>query len=208
MKERPILFSTPMVKAVQDGRKTHTRRIIKYPSDLIGELCPYGQLGDFIYVRETHYLYGKWFKNGISKTGKQKWTFEAANREVRYFDNPPDIIRRNSYRELGWYKRPAIFMPRWASRITLQIKDIRAERVQDISEADALDEGIDTESETYAIAEYNQNMGVRGCGNVVYSRSYYPSICCFAELWDSINAKRGYSWGDNPWVWVIEFKKV
>lgn len=236
MNERPILFSTEMVKAILDGRKTQTRRVInKQPLDILPMIdcandgwvtldsknpnhgsiikCRYGQPGDHLWVRETF---------GVIQYD------QTVIYKADCDDEALDIAR--DY--LKW--RPSIHMPRWASRLNLEVKSVRAERVQDISEADAFDEGIDTESETYAIAENNQNAGVSGCGNVVYSRSYYPSICCFRNLWDSINAKPkpvlidkkidhyvSYPWETgtrvetykglphyifgNPWVWAVEF---
>ena len=92
--------------------------------------------------------------------------------------------------DCGWEKRPSIFMPRWASRITLLIKDIRVERVQDISPSDACEEGIFTGS---------------GHDCVVEPPLPYP-VATFKVLWNSINAKRGYGWDVNPWVWVIKFE--
>ena len=97
----------------------------------------------------------------------------------------------------GW--RPSIFMPRWASRITLEIVSVRAERVQDISENDAEAEGIELWQEVF-FREYN-----KPDNNPGWTRD--PRLS-FQTLWDSINAKRGYGWDVNPWVWVIEFKKL
>jgi len=181
IKERPILFSGPMVRAILDGRKTMTRRVIKYPAvtvehdriiagrfidpktgcvdgqfDVIA--CPYGQPGDRLWVRETYNSCG----------GKP---FYRADGELH-----PD-----------WKWRPSIFMPRWASRITLEITAVRVERLKDITIEDAQAEGVTP-------------LGVEGDG-----RRWRAA---FRELWDSLNAKRGHGWGANPWVWVISFKRV
>jgi len=231
VKERPILMCTPMVLATLAGIKTQTRRVVtpkpdngpddwdnattlecgfyfptiydkngtEQPADeqvfgaynCEGEAwkCPFGKVGDRLWCKETHYRFGKWAKNGFTKTGKQAWTFDAVGKEVKYLDKPPVVdLRKRGERDLGWYKRPSIFMPRWASRITLEITGIRVERVQDISEADAQAEGVS------GIATHTP-----------YPRQFRDS---FEALWDSINAKRGYPWSSNPWVWVIEFKRL
>ncbi len=215
-------MNTENVKAILDGRKTQTRRVIKAPTQytfteikgkraffkltgkppLIGPFgldtkrhralwvpycginCPYGQVGDKFYIKETHYRWGRWVKNGLTKTGKQAWTFKSDNRDVAYLDNPPQcLIETNQIRNTpGWFKRPSIFMPRWASRIDRVITGIRVERVQEISPPDILAEGYDP-------------FGISA------------GVFWFMDLWDSINAKRGYSWGSSPWVWVIDWGK-
>ncbi len=192
---KPILFNGEMVRAILEGRKTQTRRVIKPqpPSDWGGTSeraallihCPYGQVGDRLWVRETHYRFGRWVPNGFSKTGKQKWTFKAGTFEVLYMDNPPtlNVLRNSNRMERGWFKRPAIFMPRWASRITLEITGVKVERIQGVRPIDATMEGCRSLPDWMVLAE-------------------------FQELWDSINAKRGYSWDVNPWVWALTFKVV
>ena len=155
--------------------------------------CPYGKPGDRLWIKETHYRYGKWIKNGLSKTGRQRWKFKALSNEVRYFDNPPVNGTIKGHGK-GWHKRPSIFMPRWATRLWLEITDIRVERLQDITHADAKAEGV-----------------TRG--------KYYPGAHrepetyreTFTGLWDSINAERdggAYAWNKNPWVWVITFRRL
>lgn len=200
MKEHPIIFSTDMVKAILDGRKTQTRRVIKtqpspnakifsrgltlsktwqeydgYYEDAPPRLfdCPYGQVGDRLWVRE-------------------KYAFCAVDDRTSralYFDcNYTDIIAdKYDKTKLGWH--PSIHMPRWASRITLEITGIRVERLQEITPDDIKAEGIDV---TYT-------------GTKQWSVGMPYSD--MAKLWDSLNAKRGYGWEVNPWVWVIEFKK-
>lgn len=185
MAERPILFSGQMVRAILDGRKTQTRRVVKPPApfapgdDILVEWatgqikCPYGQPGDLLWVRET-------------------W---AAN---RIFDDSSPRIVGNDHHGIWWkadhssYRplnakpgrwRPSIHMPRWASRITLEVTGVQVEQLQEITTEDALAEGI---------AKHEQ---------------WTPRVQ-FSELWDSINAKRGYGWNSNPCVWVVEFKKV
>jgi len=196
MKERPILFSAPMVRAILEGRKTMTRRVIKNP-DLIKEVCdgipmfedsfgnwhetatrcPYGQPGDRLWVRET-FDYGLSTKSGIAYRATSKWEdFE---------DGTP-----KDFDEIKW--KPSIHMPRWASRLTDEITAIRVERLQDISEEDALAEGV--ERFTSGWKNYTD-----------------PTVCCqtarasFFTLWESINGPG--SWNANPLAWVIEFKMV
>ncbi|MBA7499230.1 hypothetical protein ES704_01970 [subsurface metagenome] len=183
MKERPIIFSTDMVKAILDDRKTQTRRIIKWDIKLLATYpdrveahyikngiptfcndfllhCPYGQVSNGLWVRETW----QHIKAGIAY--KASW------------NNKPD-----------WKWRSPLFMPRWASRITLEVTEVRVERVQGITPEDCILEGLDK-------AEYLKDIWKR------------TALTEFRIIWDSLNAKRGYGWDSNPWVWVISFKKV
>lgn len=176
MKEHPILFSGPMVRAILAGQKTQTRRVIKpqphggirRTSIVIGALespmvledghgrpfwCPYGKAGSRLWVRET------WAEDGWG------YTYRATNETWPHH----------------W--APSIFMPRKASRITLEIVDVKAERLWEISEFDMNDEGIPSPEEGHHITP-------------------------FKDLWNEINAKRGYGWESNPWVWAITFKRI
>ena len=198
MKERPILFSGEMVRAILDGRKKQTRRVIKpQPSmeqscepegyswipawkgrELSPTQCPYGQPGDRLWVRET------WFspEKGIA-------AYKAYGEKK---PNPPGQIGFYYPGPIKW--KPSIHMPRWASRITLEVVNVRVERLQDITAHDALAEGIDT----------------RGLylGNPDYDHiARHTAIGLFRSLWDSINVSRGFGWDVNPWIWVVEFKK-
>jgi len=166
-----------------------TRRVIKpqpkvdgvttfYKNALIGAIltaCPYGQVGDRLWCKET------WFPNHLD------W---RERHNISDVDYKADYDGRGSFYEDGdpsW--RPSIFMPRWASRIDLEITDIRVERLQEIISGDCLAEGI--------LASCDDGIGVQGM-ELDYK---------FSKLWDSLNAKRGYSWESNPFVWVIEFKR-
>lgn len=231
MKERPILFSTKMVQAILDGRKTMTRRIVKpqpdndglwdddkFPRSINSTLknwngstedgesrewkCPYGQPGDRLFVKETHYRYGHWAKNGLTKTGKQKWVFVPIHSEVLYEDNKPSSFKKSRSKdspELNfWYKRSSLFMSRYASRITLEIVNVRVERLQDISQDDARKEGVCC------------SMSPIGACYMDYQSNQYNAMTTpkhsFRSLWQSINGKD--SWEKNPWVWVVKFKRV
>ena len=173
MKERPILFSGPMVRAILDGKKTMTRRVVKpqpvSPPPLLECYRRYGEPGDRLWVRETFRPY-----DGEDDS-------ECGRRSIEYRADHPDSPR---YKDMPW--RPSIFMGRKESRITLEIVSVRLEKLQEITEADCIREGIEENFD----------------GDTFYPRGYY-----FKELWDSINGKK-YPWESNPWVWVIEFKKL
>lgn len=199
MRERPIIFSGPMVRAILDGRKSQTRRVARltygghlrkghrrwHPGDPEAVLAsPYGVAGDRLWVRET------WAPG---------WTFSGSDPCVFYRAEGPDAKAPDS---LCW--RPSIHMPRWASRLTLEITEVRVQRLQEISEEDAKAEGV----EAYVI----------GHGSVGYHPETLEGLWDsahfregFAVLWDSIQLQRkapsGLSWADNPWVWVITFSE-
>lgn len=209
-KSRPILFSGPMVRAILDGRKTQTRRAVKdvpdwclsgdvaaitngagewaisqlgtrprvWPPDpKSGFTCPYGQPGDELWVRETWRPLSEF--DPSPETGAAYWA-----------DSHVGLERRNG--DAKW--RPSIHMPRWASRITLTVTAVRVERLQDISEADAIAEGC---SEFYGDI-MNINDGHVGTAT-------RPRRFAFRDLWQSINGPD--SWDANPWVWVVEFER-
>ncbi len=196
MMDRPILFSGEMVRAILDGRKTQTRLVIKpqplkFPnmhpvgqSEVFREFvkkhpCPY-EVGMRLWVRETwatELMLDLTNPSNIAP-GVQVWF--RATKESWDESVVSDLYSRGKI-------RPSIFMPRWASRITLEVVNIRVERVQDISIDDSLREGY-------------PNHGNDG------ARWGFRPIVWFAELWNSINAKRGYGWDTNPYVWIVEFK--
>lgn len=221
MKERPILFSAPMVRAVLAGWKTQTRRIVKPQPEVseqgnlcgpwlsrpLGGLllpklqditmhCPYGQSGDRLWVRETFFAFGRWETRFSVKKGRDEWHFIDMTLECGHAysyaaadGGHPLPMRgiRDSGATPGWWKRPAIFMPRAASRILLDVTAVRVERLQDISEADAIAEGCATQ------------------GNVPQF-PYKTPIENYATLWESINGPG--SWKANPFVWVVAFQRV
>ncbi len=227
-KQRPILFSTVMVLAQKGGRKTMTRRVMNpHPvkEDKIWEWenvawingghrfltkelfnrSPYGNPGDILWVREEHYRFGHWEKNGLTKKGKQKWKFVADSDDVRYCDNAPSVYRVS--RDLQYpgrpctYKRLARFMPKDLCRTYLRITDIQVERLQEISEEDAIAEGI-------------EGMEVAEDGELVmkwrdYSSTngwFYEPRESFRSLWIKINGWESLL--ANPWVWVVSFERI
>lgn len=180
MKSKPMLFSAPMVRALLEGRKTQTRRIMK--------LQPISN-GDEIWVRESYYQRGHWEQiSGLkarSRTGRQRWKFVPAD-DVVVFD-APDVFRKGRHAKdpaaIAWHKRLGRFMPRWASRITLKVIDVRVQRLQDISEEDARAEGVIP--------------GER-------SPSLLPHQRAYRTLWNEINGPG--SWDANPFVWAYTFE--
>ncbi len=190
MTERPILFSGPMVRAILDGQKTQTRRVVKpHPSDdcfvvyelsmgeqwpyrsdedgsgFVGDMeiplkCPYGMHGDRLWVRES------W-----SDRGDNNVAYRATN-NVR-MAGEKEYVR---LMEQGTQWKPSIHMPRWASRITLEVTGIRVEKLNDMPSHDHVKEG-------------------------------FEDFSSFADLWQSVNAGRGFGWDKNPWVWVVDFVK-
>lgn len=194
MKERPILFSAPMVRALLAGTKTQTRRVVKIThrtpglaaclappagmrtrTSLAAELCPYGHPGDRLWVRET-------FARIDGQT--RPWIETDYQATYTHGDRLGDT--------LGIKKRwtPSIHMPRHASRITLEITSVRVERLQEISEADAQAEGWTRRPEVSTDPQVHKEA----------ARDW------FMDLWESINGPG--SWDANPWVWVIEFRRL
>ena len=217
MKERPILMNGAMVRAVLDGSKTQTRRPIKPAPEMVADKriepwtgdpagllqllqeskrsCPYGRPGDLLRVRETFFTYGRWVTRYSQKKGRDEWHFidmtAECHRAYQYDVESPDVplAARRGGALAGWYKRPSIFMPRAASRILLEIVSVRVERLNDCSDADARAEGTP------------------GGHGVIPSYNYHATPSeHFSHLWESINGAG--SWAANPWVWVIEFKRV
>jgi hypothetical protein len=212
-RERPILFSAPMVCALLAGQKTQTRRIAR--SDHFSEefharaldvgvaaawhemrgtehaKATYGVPGDRLWVRET------WTATGA--TGEQTACYRA--------DCPiEDGIRRSGHdstRHPAHRWRPSIHMPRWASRLTLEITSVRLERLQAITEADARAEGI-----TECLLQEGEPgawwTADASAGPALHGRT---AVDAFRKLWNSINGER-VSWEENPWVWVVAFKKL
>lgn len=203
MKDRPILFTGEMVRAILGGRKTQTRRVIKLPrwatcwedvelddngllmvvardTTCLAEIhCTYGQPGDRLWVKETWALAKEYDRRPGSRVPKK------AREKIWYLANgeKPDWAGRT---------RTSRYMPRWASRITLEIVNVRVERVQDISYEECC-------LETGSPVEW------LGSGPEPYRRDMRK---VFELLWNSINAKRGFGWDVNPWVRVIKFKRV
>jgi hypothetical protein len=211
IKERPILFSAEMVRAVLAGRKTQTRRVIKNrplieadfsddfiknPDNYVAGDCPCGVPGDRLWVRETHAINPK-LPASMQTAGT------ALDRHVRYRADGGEPWN-------SW--RPSIYMPRWASRILLEVTDVRVERVQEISEADAVAEGVAEWSDAMLSSERGLDRWCRrAVANAMREGRDRPGSAgmrdAFSLLWDSVS-KPGQQWSDNPWVWAVTFKIV
>jgi hypothetical protein len=220
MKERPILMSGPMVRAILEGRKTQTRRIVKpqpsvhdaeplVRSDFHGParwfdghragswnggnpiLCPYGEPGDRLWVKET-FAYSE---GEVMMTSYERRPVGSKLPMIAYRANMPDLREP----PCGKHWKPSIFMRRALSRITLEITGVRVERLQDISEDDAVAEGIGRHikhgTEWFDFYPIDEEFP----GSTTVAKDSFQS------LWESINGSD--SWAENPWVWVIEFKR-
>lgn len=188
MKERGMIFNAEMVRAILDGRKTQTRRTVKPQPDEDGLAkvingpwvdtsernyrCPFGDVGDRIWVRET------WAEVGASAPNLKLYRANYPEHVPSHYENVPPA------NEIRW--TPSIHMPRWASRILLEITDVRVERLSSISEEDAGREGYPADPSPYG--------------------GRMDKWLWFRQLWDGIYPEQSFK--HNPWVWVIEFKRV
>jgi hypothetical protein len=230
MKARPILFSGPMVRALLDGSKTQTRRVVKPvgahhlfqfrgedeargADEPTGEWawcraehvvsdhirCPFGKPGDRLWVRET------WAIECLGRIGTSEGydcSYELeyrADGATHEFECPPgtdDSAYLRAYDRMRGDWWPSIHMPRWASRIALEVTGVRVERLQEISETDAFAEGVDN------------TMCAKAVSRAPSRATLLPmTVHGFAHLWNSLAAP-GADWQSNPWVWVVEFKRV
>ncbi len=208
IKERPILFSAPMVRAILEGRKTVTRREVKKPAALDclaagfepaflappgnADLCPYGKVGDRLWVRETWYCDHFQVLRGPYLKPDDLDVVEA--REDGTLVYAADGLAPYEAEQPVW--KPSIHMPRWASRILLEITDVRVERLQSINEDQAKAEGVRLYTDHAALGDWWHVEGIE-----TYSADPRKS---FELLWTSV----GGDWNSNPWVWVVEFKRV
>jgi len=281
--DRPILMSTTLIRPTNEGRKTKTRRIVKWHPNEPGlnlgfsglsvqktknartawsltspdgcgshcqrtlwELCPYGEPGDRLWVRENwrvcgfsenfpvtfeyadgmvlpenphskHALnYEDWYERIVTSCTKELAVLHAAGKGGVLRDG--DMFTwKPGQNPMKWH--PSIHMPRWASRISLEVTDVRVERLQEITEEDAVKEGINVGMRAVApdsnglctqcgeakVYHVGSARGCRGGHGSVYDPATYRGG--FAFLWDQINGKRA-DWKSNPWVWVISFRKL
>jgi hypothetical protein len=219
--ERPILFSGAMVRAVLDGRKTQTRRLLA-PGDHtlspnVLDLCRYGKAGDRLWGRET-WQYADWTEDGypwvryradgtkvcIDRDIPEEWSERLTDIWANLSD-PANYEIDQRAADRRW--RPAIHMPRWACRIVLEVVAVRVERLQDITEADARAEGA-----------VFRDFGKNRWGNQLDGWSMEPESApswehclgsarfAFANLINKINGEK--TWRENPWVWVVEFRSA
>ncbi|MEO6147833.1 MAG: hypothetical protein ABIT70_12470 [Sulfuriferula sp.] len=220
MKEHPILFSALMVQAILDGRKTQTRRLVKPQPVYVQQSrgicssapdwshiikCPYGQRGDRLWVRETWQgplLEGEYDDRPADVETPKYCVYHADDGYAPEYMDADDNLRQ------GW--RPSIHMPRWASRILLEITSIRVERLLDISIEDAKNEGLKSLTKDGVTIKYGipDKDGQPGMDDIGWPWALWNSnpIAAFKHLWMGINGL--LSWEENPWVWVIEFRRI
>lgn len=213
---RPILFSAPMVRAILSGSKTITRRVMKRPkwaegrdihldehklaACFCGDVetdawipCPFAKIA----VEYAPKGFTARYETGRRLWVRETWSPIPEMKPSGYFTDPKWIDRTvwyaadNDKPTWGGNWRPSIFMPREACRLTLEITGVRAERLQDITEDDAKAEG------------FQGRRRADPAGDIVWTAK-----CEFRELWEKINGHRGFGWNTNPWVYVVEFKKV
>lgn len=236
MKQSGIIFSDAMVRAILDGRKEQTRRVVIpqpppeysipicdahgcccWSTDGTEEgdcfpqesplTCTFGKAGDRLWVRETFIIesnlmldsedrYPPPFRDGRPVLRLRDENFGDYWQQCHYraTDPEPKLVNQNTALPCRW--RPPLFLPRWASRITLEIVNVRVERVQDIPEDDVEREGVQVSH--YYCDEDDGEFGTHRCN----------PRGDFRRVWDSLNAKRGFGWSVNPFVWVIRFRKV
>ena len=228
---RPILFSAPMVRALLDGSKTQTRRVVKPQpwcnkvDQWLWERRPGQHIAFHPELDEDYYPGTKlqhvcpYGQPGDTLWARETWacvetrqsekraciSYRAENEmSASMLLHPKDVPDHSAFDSLRPLKRkwrPSIHMPRWASRITLKVTGVRVERVQDIKYEDSIAEGIEDWTNRYP-------------GNKLRCwKNYHDNLpvtipgVSFQTLWDSINAKRGHAWASNPWVWVVELER-
>jgi len=220
-----------LADASEKGLKTETRRctnldeVNKRPNDWIPPIldstgewvfssehgpahqvrvrCPYGDKGDLLYIKETHYAYGEWEPNGSTKTGKQKWVFKPHMEPLGgiYMLEPPGEVKPNTYRKEGWYKRSPLFMPKRIARKWFRRTLTGIERLHDIDWKGAKSEGIKSYWDKFGSSKNGLPGVVEPGPNQVWTKRD-----AFEKLWISINGSE--SWDANPWVWVIGYERI
>lgn len=215
---KPIIFSYDNIPGILEGRKTQTRRAIKpqpwgYDPFFVPETglwefcddqetdpkhhifkCPYGIPGDQLWVRES---WAQLSVRYVSVGDPEDGDSDAEIEEMDCIPSQEPLMGKTLYKADDPYAArwwfPSIFMPRWASRITLDVVKIRIQRLQDITREDCIAEGITDQIAYQAVRTPRRDR-------------LYAHAAAYADLWDSLNLKRGFGWDENPMVWVVEFK--
>lgn len=206
MTDRPILFSAPMVRALLAGTKTQTRRVLDLPCDEPPAIVS----GGAVTAYDENEMPYRWPRTAA--VGDRLYVREAWHAARSLDSTPPRDIPRDAdiehaatargYAEIGLKGkvRPGMHMPRWASRLTLIVTEVRVQRLQDISREDAIAEGlIQMPSATSLAVEMGCDWGFEG------DSRYGSPVSAYAALWDSLNAQRGYGWSANPWIVAYSF---
>jgi hypothetical protein len=218
-RERPIIFSADSVRAILDGRKTQTRRVVDELlyieiDDTDGTLrqvsqsdsgfgaacekyarCPYGRPGDRLWVRETFALAATCEDPGDEGEGDWRAVYRADGDARSWTEGTGDDAK-----EIAAPWRSPIFMPRWASRLTLELTEVRVQRVQHITREDAVAEGMSSDP----VAGHLRRDGVTELATIVF----FDPVLSYRRGWNALNAKRGFSFENNPWVWALQFEVV
>jgi hypothetical protein len=232
MRERPILFSSPMVRRILANQKTQTRRVVTMRefqrsttpgydftfrdrrafwndyrlADLLrSKWNPYGAPGDRLWVRETHAQFAVGNRTGISPQCVAYRATCDADGGFEYVNNGDEVMR---LKVTKW--TPAIHMPRWASRLLLEVTAVRVERLQDISPADACAEGaaeLLDPSHPLRATVFRDHGKWAGNDRIDQDGKQAGAVDAFATLWDSINGRRA-PWASNPWCWVLSFRRI
>lgn len=214
MSERSILFSAPMVRAIRDDSKTQTRRIVKpqpprvMPPPQRHEFsigghdyrCPCGQPGDRLIVKEAAWVWCRKEQDGLTRTGRPKFRYISLGRFVHYqATEEKPTYRVNSAPDQGWRLKIGRYLPRWASRITLEVAGVRVERLQDISEEDAYAEGV--LACDGLIDEADIARAAKLCRVAIDdARALFFALFATIYGWELLSL--------NPWVWVVEFRRL
>jgi hypothetical protein len=214
VKERPILMSAPMVQALLAGTKVQTRRVIKPDwwrcldpeddedrSQALG-MCPYGQVGDRLIVKEAAWMWCEKRPDGTTETGRPKWLFvPLESAPVIYCADHPSkpgtsVVSPDTGNAWGWRMKLGRYLPRSASRITLEITEVRIQRLHEISEDDAKAEG-------FPLPPYRGTVNGRPATIALSS----PKLG-FKALWLELNGHRPGCWDTNPHVWAVSFRRL
>lgn len=228
--ERPIIFSPPMVSAILNGKKTVTRRIVKSPGrvaarhdtprhsgsgepavetsvetshEFTQQTCPYGQPGGRLWLKESFYAFGHWQNRFNQEHQRKEWHFidqtHASGHDYQFTEPAGYVKQPRADDRPAWWLRPSLFMPRRASRIDLEIVNVHMERLRDITDEQAQAEGFSPLHD-----------GMQG-----YYLNHLPpphagvsvtAVIAFAVYWQTLNGPD--SWYENPWVWVVGFRRV
>lgn len=213
VRERPIIFSGPMVRAIIGGRKTVTRRVVRWPREAKLETkgdftvlkfpnggwtdCPYGNAGDRLWVKESfcaHVDYPEALTlpeyEGGHNPDRLLYRADEGRKLVQHYGIPWDRLK--------W--KPSRYMPRWASRLTLEVAMVSVERLHDIVGAEVIREG--------AVLRGHDDINLGRCPVSAFDERLYPDLMSLWRAgWDKVNGKRA-PWASNPWVWRVEFWKV
>lgn len=230
MSNHPILFKADMVKAILDGRKTQARRIVTVPwhkgkrcapydpywtiedGKLLGadeygdwheKTSPYGVPGDLLYVRE------KWWAVEADEIGVQYCVFDD---EFKDGIPGPKELRLLDRQNWKYGRHPNIHLPKKHARLWLRVKSVRVERVQEITQDDAIAEGVSLDEHDMTCMgdcanRHCDKINEKDLCSLYHTDEDCPETEAFGMLWDSINKDRGYGWDTNPWVWVVEFER-